>query len=122
MSSLGEIHAHNRIAGLQQSKEHSHVGLGAGMGLYVGVGAAKQLLGPLNGQGLHLVHALAAAVETFSRIAFRVFIGKGASHGGHDRFGYPVFRCDQLDVAVLAFQLRQDQFRDLRVHRPYIFY
>ena len=119
MSSLGEIHAHDCIAGFQQGEKHSHVGLSAGMGLYIGVGAAKQLLGSLNGQGLHLIHTLAASVETFSRITLRIFIGKRASHGGHHRFGYPVFRRDQFNMAVLALQLRRDQIRNFRIHRPY---
>ena len=47
---------------LAQGLVHGEVGLGAGVGLHIGIIGAEELLGPLNGDVLHHVHALTAAV------------------------------------------------------------
>ena len=116
VSAVGQILSHDGIARLQHGELYCHIGLRAGMGLYVHILAAEQLLRPLTCQLLHLVHAFAAAVIAFSRISFCIFIGQGASHGGHDRFGYPVFRCNQLNMAVLTGHLCLDGCRYFLVH------
>ena len=105
MPAVGQVHAQHRVSGLNQSEIHREVGLGAGMGLDVGVFRAEQLFGPLDGEGFHLVHALAAAVIALAGITFGVFIGENRTHGGHNSRGDQVFGSDQLDIPSLAGQL-----------------
>ena len=94
VSAVSQILSHDGITGLQHSELNGHIGLGAGMGLYIHVFTAEDFFRALDGQLFHLIHAFTAAVITFSGISFRVFIGQRASHGSHYGFGYPVFRCD----------------------------
>ena len=47
MAAVGQIHTQHCVAGLQQGEERRQVGVGAGVGLDVGVLAAEQLTGPL---------------------------------------------------------------------------
>ena len=61
MAALGQVHAQHRVAGLEQGEVHRQVGLGAGVGLDVGVLRPKELAGAVPGDVLHNVHALAAA-------------------------------------------------------------
>ena len=75
------------------------------MGLHVGVVTAEQLLRPLDGQGLHLIHALAAAVVALARVAFRVFVGQHGSHGSHHRLRNDILRRDELQVSSLTVAL-----------------
>ena len=105
MAALGQIHAHDGIAGLQQGEIHGGVGLGAGMGLHVGILRAEEPAGPVDGDLFHLVHELAAAVVPFAGIALGVFIGQHAAHGGHDRRADDILAGDQLDILALARQL-----------------
>ena len=117
MAAVGEVHAQNGVAGLEQAKVDRQVGLCAGMGLHVGVLRAEQLAGALTGQVLHDVHVLAAAVVALAGVALGVFIGQMAAHGGHDRGGDEVLRGDQLDVVALAAQLLLHRGCDLGVGR-----
>ena len=102
MPAVGQVHAQHRITGLKQRKIHRHVGLRAGVGLHVGMLCTKQLFGPLNGQILHLVNVLAAAVIALAGIALGVFIGQDRPHGRHDRRRNKIFGGDQLDIPPLA--------------------
>jgi hypothetical protein len=45
VTALGEAHAHDRVAGLEQGEEHGLVRLRAGVGLHVRVPGAEELLG-----------------------------------------------------------------------------
>ena len=91
MSAGGEIHAHDGVARLKKHGVHGHVGLRAGMGLNIGKVGAEQLLYPFNGQIFHLVHILAAAVESGSGIAFGILVGEMAAHGLHHGAAGKVF-------------------------------
>ena len=115
VSALVQAHSQHRVAGLAQSLIHGKVGLGAGVGLYVGKARAKELLGPLNGDIFHHVHALTAAVVPVGGVALRIFVGQDAACGGEDRRTDNVFRGDQFDILLLAVEFRPDSLSDLRV-------
>ena len=86
------------------------------MRLHVGISAAKKLFSSLDGQVFHHVHALAAAVVSFSRVTFRVFVGQGASHSRHHGFAHPVFGCDQLDMGILTGDLILDRLGNFLIY------
>ncbi len=115
MTALIEPHPENRVPRLQQREVGAHVGLGPGMGLDVGELGAEQLLGPIDGQLLHLVDDLTAFVIATTRIALGVLVGEHRARCRHDRRGGEVLRGDQVDVAVLAFQVFADQSGDRRI-------
>ena len=102
MSSVGKIHAHYGIPGIQQGKINSHVGLGAGMGLHIGMFGPEQFLCSFNSQAFRYIHALAATVITVGRITFRILIGHDAAHCFHDCNAGVVLRGDHFQVALLA--------------------
>ena len=99
---------------------HGHVGVGAGVGLDVGVRRVEERLGPVARDVLHLVDDLVAAVVPLARVPLAVLVGEdragGAQHGGRGE----VLAGDQLDGGVLALDLAVDQRQDLvvRVARP----
>ena len=115
VAAVAEIHAENGVARLEQREIHGDIGLGAGMGLDVGVLGAEELLGPLDGEVLDLVHILTAAVVARAGIALGVLVGQMAAHGLHDGGGYEVLRGDQLDMITLALKLAHHGRVDLRV-------
>ena len=90
VSAVGQVHAHYCVARLKKGKLDSHVGLCAGVGLYIGIGAAEKLLCPLTGQLLCNVHALAAAVVALSRVAFSILVCHDASVCLKNSIGYVV--------------------------------
>ena len=116
VTAMGEVHAEHGIAGLQRAEVDGHVGLGAGMGLDVGVLRSEEPLGALDGQVLGQVHEFAAAVVALAGIAFGVLVGQHAAHGlAHGRGG-EVFGGDEFQAAHLAVALQgygSGQFRIL---------
>ena len=118
VAALRQIHAHDGVAQIQQSKVDSQIGLCAGMGLDIGILCAEQLAGALNGDVLHLVHIDAAAVVALAGQAFGILVGQDAAHGCHDSRGNDVLAGNQLDVLALTGQLAvhcRCQFRIDRV-------
>ena len=105
MSAVVQIHAQNGVAGLEQSQIHSHIGLGAGMGLHIGMLRAEQLLGPVDSQIFDLIHIFTAAVVAGAGVALGIFVGQMAAHslqnGGADK----VLGGDKLDMVLLPAQL-----------------
>src|SRR5699024_6302259 len=97
-----ETHAENGVAGLDQGEEDGGVGLGAGVGLDVGVVAVEQLAGAVNGELFDDVDVFAAAVEALAGVAFGVFVGELRALGGHDLRAGVVLRGDQFDVLFLT--------------------
>jgi len=97
VAASGQTQAENGVTGLQQGQIDGLIGLAAGMGLHVGVGAAEEALGPGDGQGFHTIHRAAAAVIAPTRVAFRVLVGEHRAlhfqHGAAD----DVLRGDQFD-------------------------
>ena len=69
---MGQVHAEDPVAGLEDAEVGGHVGLGAGVGLDVDVlGAGEEGQGPLDREVLRDVHELAAAVVALARAAPR---------------------------------------------------
>jgi len=102
MAALGQAHAHDGVAGLQQAEEDGLVGLAAAVGLHVGVLRAKELLAALDGQCLGHVDELAAAVVALARVALGVFVGELRTLRFHHRRRGVVLARDELDVIFLA--------------------
>ena len=119
MPAMIQIHTHNRVAGLTDRKLHRHIGLCAGMGLYIGIFTAKQFLRPVNCQVFYHIHTLTSAVIPLPRIAFRIFIRQGAAHGRHHCFAHPVLRGNQLNMAVLPCLFVLNGPGNFRVYIPY---
>ena len=108
MAAMVQVHSHYGIPRLQHRNKRRHIGLGARMGLHVGIITAEQLLCPLNGQIFHHIHTFASAVIAFSRIAFRILVGQHCAHRQHNGFGNNVLRRDQLQIPALSGSLRLD--------------
>src|SRR5699024_6761693 len=79
VAALGQIHAHDGIAHVEQCKVDGQVGLRAGVGLHVGVLRAEQAAGAVNGDLLRLVHIAAAAVIAVAGVTLGVFVGQHAA-------------------------------------------
>ena len=109
VAAVAEVHAQDRVAGLEQGQEHGEVGLGAAVGLHVGPGGAKQLLGPLDRQLLNGIYMLTAAVVALGWQAFGIFVCEHRALGLHHGSGGEVLRCNQLQVSFLALQLLFNQ-------------
>ena len=105
MAALGQVHAHDGVADVQQRKVDGQVGLCAGVRLDVGILRAEQLAGAVNGDLLDLIDVLAAAVITVAGVPFRVLVRQHAAHGRHDGGGNDVLAGNQLNVLPLAAQL-----------------
>ncbi len=105
VSAVAQIHAQHGVAVLTQGLIDGKVGLGAGVGLYIGVVGAEELAGPIAGDVLRHVHLLAAAVVPLAGVAFGVLVGQHCPHGHQHRLADDVFGGDKLDVPSLAGQL-----------------
>ena len=119
MSTVVQIHAQNSVPGLAQSHIHSVVGLSSGVGLHIGKLGPVELAGPLDGQGLHHIHALAAAIIALAGVSFCVLVGEHAARCGQHRLRDDVFRGNQLDVVTLSLIFGPDGSTHLRVHVGY---
>ena len=62
MTTMGQIHAENSIAGLGESKKNRCVSLGSGVGLDISKTSPEQGANPVNGKGLQLVDHFTAAI------------------------------------------------------------
>jgi hypothetical protein len=108
MAAGRQTHAENGVAGLGEGEHDALVGLRAGMRLDIGVGAGKQPLGALDGDGLGDIDELAAAVIALARIALGIFVGEDAARRFQHRPRDDVLGGDQLDLMLLASQLLAD--------------
>ena len=117
VAAAGQIHAHERVAGLQQGGVDLQIRLRAGMRLHVGVGCAEERPGALHRNVLQHVDVVAAAVIPLARITLGVFVRQDGTHGGDDGRGGDVLRGDQLDVLLLTVKFVFDAGGDLRVLR-----
>ncbi len=115
MATASEIHTQERIARLHQREEYRLIGLGARMGLHVGISRAEQLAGAFNGDLLSNIDKLAAAVITATGVAFGILIRQHRTLGFQDGTGNDVFRRDQFDLIALAVQLLLNRLVDRRI-------
>ena len=100
-----QVHAHNRISRIQNGKENSQVCLCTGMWLYIGIIAAKQFLGTLNGDGFYDINLFTSAVIALARISFCILVGQDTAHCVHDRLADNVFAGNQFNGTSLSGKL-----------------
>ena len=81
VAAVVEAHAQHRVAGLEQGEVDADVGVGARVGLHVGVLGAEQRLHPVAGEVLDLVDDLVAAVVALARVALGVLVGEHRAGG-----------------------------------------
>ena len=102
VTAVGQAHAQDGVAALQQGQVHGAVGLGAGVWLDVGVIGAEQFFCTVDGQLLNHVDVLATTVVALAWVAFGVLVGQNRTLSLHHRRAGVVFRSDQLNVLFLA--------------------
>ncbi len=100
VAAMGQRHAQDGVARLQQGEVHGLIGLRARMRLDVGVGGAEQLLDPVDRQLLGDVDVFAAAVVALVRVTLGVLVGQHAAPGLQDARAGVVLAGDQLDVVL----------------------
>ena len=124
VAAVRQIEAHERIAGFQHGEENGHVGLCAGVGLYVGVLGAVQFANTFDGKVLDLIHHLTTAVVTCGRITLRILVGQYGAHGLHHLVADKIFRRDQLDAVHLTVPFLRNEVEYLRIslHDRYMVY
>ena len=84
MAAVREIHAEDRVAGLQNREINRHVGLAARVRLNVDMLGAEKLFRTIDGEALDHVGELAAAVVAAPGISLGVLVGED----GARRFEY----------------------------------
>jgi hypothetical protein len=103
---MGEVHAHDPVAGLEDAEIGRHVGLRARVRLDVDVlGARIQGERPVLGEPLGDVDEFAATVIALAGQSLGVLVGEPRTLGFHHRRGDVVLAGDQLDLVVLATAL-----------------
>ena len=115
MPARGEVHAKDRIAGLQKRGEHALIGLTARIRLHIGKVTAKERLRPVDGKVFGHIDELAAAVIAPAGIALGIFVRQHGPLRVHHRPADDVLGCDQLDLIALAGQFAGDRAKKLRV-------
>ena len=81
VAAVGQAHAQHRITRGTEGLVYRRVGLGAGVGLHVGIIRAEQGLDPINGQHFSLVHILATAIVALAGVALGILVGHDAALG-----------------------------------------
>ena len=109
MAAVGQAHGQHGVTRLERRPVDGLVGRGPGVRLHVGVLGAEEVLGPLDGQRLDLVHHFAPAVVAVAGVAFGVLVGEHAPHGLEHRDRREVLGRDELDVVLLARELPADE-------------
>ncbi len=99
-----ERQTHDGVTGLCQGQHNSTVGLGAGVRLDVGEAAVEQGFGAVDSNLLDFVRGATALVVTLARIAFGVLVGEHGALGFEHGAAYYVFRRDEFDLGLLAFE------------------
>ena len=97
-----EAETEHGVAGLEQRLVDAHVGVGARVGLDVGVLGAEQFLGAVDGELLDVVDDRVAAVVPLARVALGVLVGEHRADRLHDGGRREVLTGDQLDAGGLA--------------------
>ncbi len=116
VTTVGEGEAHDGVPWLQQGVIDGGVGLGAGVGLDVGVLGPEEGLGAVDGELLGDVHPLAAPVVAPAGVALGVLVGQHRPLALEDGPGDEVLRGDHLQGALLTLELPTQDLGDLRVH------
>ena len=115
VSAHGQVQAHEHVPGTEDGHRDGHVGLGAGVGLDIGIFRIVELAETVDGDLLDLVHHFAAAVVTLAGVALRILVGADGAHGGHHLVGNVILRGDELEAGRLAVFFFLDEIEDLEV-------
>ena len=107
VAAMGQAHAQDGVARLQQRHVDRGIGAGAGMRLHIGPGRAEQLLRALDGQGLGHIHVFAPAVIPLSGVALGVLVRQHAALGLHHQHAGVVLGGNQLQMVLLALGFRR---------------
>ena len=118
MAAVGQVEAHDGVAGREHGGIRGLVGLRSGVRLHVDVLGAEQLAGAVAGQVLHHVGELAAAVVALPGIAFGVLVGEDAGGGFEHRFGGEVLAGDEFELGILPLGFVLDRLDTLRDRLP----
>ena len=108
MTTMIQIHTHNRIPWFQHGKVYCLVCLRAAVRLYIYMVAAKKLFCTLFCQVFYDIHFFTSAIVAFCRIALCVFICQRGSHCIHYRFRNNIFRSNEFNIMLLSFQFRNN--------------
>ena len=112
VAAVAEFDGGEGVAGIEQCELNGEVGVGAGVGLDVGVGAAKHFFGAIDGEGFDGVVVLAAGVVALAGVAFGIFVGHDRALGGHDGGAGVVFTGDHFEGVLLPLGFGSDEFGD----------
>ena len=108
MTTMIQIHTHNRIPWFQHGKVYCLVCLRAAVRLYIYMVATKKLFCTLFCQIFYDIHFFTSAIVAFCRIALCVFICQRGSHCIHYRFRNNIFRSNEFNIMLLSFQFRNN--------------
>ena len=111
VAAVREVHAEDRVAGLEDGQVDRHVGLCARMRLHVGVIGAEQRLGARDRERLGDVDEFAAAVVAFARVSLGVLVRQHRAGGFENRAADEVLGRDQLQALGLTSSLVVDRPR-----------
>jgi hypothetical protein len=115
VSAVGQAQAHDGVARVQQCEHGGGVGLGAGVRLDVGELRAEQCLHAVDGQLLHHVNVLAAAVVALARVALGVLVGEDRTLRLHNGGRGEILGGDHFQRGLLAHQFMGDCLLDLGI-------
>ena len=110
-----EAEGEDGVARIEEAEVDGHVGVGAGVGLDVGVLGAEEGLGPLARQRLDLVDDGVAAVEALAGVALGVLVGEDRAGRAQDRRRGEVLAGDELEGGLLPLELAVDEAEHLVV-------
>ena len=114
VAAMGQAHAQDAVAVLEDGEVGGHVGLRARVRLDVDVlGAREERERALLGQALDDVDVLAAAVVALAGLALGVLVGEPRALGLEDRARGVVLAGDELDLPGLALALADHGRPDL---------
>jgi hypothetical protein len=115
MAAVAQVHAEHLVAGLQDRGVDGEICLRAGVRLHVRMLRAKKPFRPIDGEVLHPINLLASAVPPPARISLGVLVREHAALCLHHGRVREILGRDQLDVTLLATELRDNHGMDLRV-------
>ena len=113
VTTMGEVEAHEGVARAENGHLDCEIGLGAAVGLDIGVFGIVDLLQAVDGRLLDLVYDFAAAVVAVAGVALGVFIGADGAHGFKHLVTDIVFGSDELETGRLALIFLLDKIEDL---------
>ncbi len=115
VAAVRQVQAHDGVARVQQREHGRGVGLCTGVRLDVCEFRTEQGLDPVDGQLLHDVNVLAAAIVALARVALGVLVGQDRPLRLHDGGRGEILRGDHFQRRLLAAQLIVNGLLDLGI-------